>query len=570
MTSKLPRPRSGPLTTGPSRAPARAMLRAVGLSDADMERPQVAVASSWNEVTPCNMHLNTLAGHAKEGVRIAGAVPLEFGTIAVSDGISMGHEGMKASLVSREVIADSVELMVHAERFDALVAIAGCDKSLPGMMMACARLDVPAAFLYGGTILPGWVHGKAVTIQDVFEAVGAQATGELSDAGLREVEKAACPGAGSCAGMYTANTMAACAEVLGLAVPGSASAPAVSAARADLARQTGEAAVKALELGLNARRILTRPALLNAAAVVMATAGSTNAVLHLLAIAAEAQVELTLDDFDVISRRTPLIASMRPAGRYVMSELDQAGGLPVILRELLSAGLLDGDTIAVNGRTLAENVADAGSPDGKVVHAITDPIQAEGGLAVLRGSLAPNGAVVKTPGLETLRFDGTAAVFENEEACFAAVTGGQVAKGSVVIIRNEGPKGGPGMREMLAVTAAIKGAGLGQDVVLVTDGRFSGATFGACIAHAAPEAFDGGPIALVADGDPVVIDIPQRRLDLLVDDAELARRRAAWRRPAPNYTTGALAKYAALVSGADTGAICTVPVSTGPVSTGPV
>jgi dihydroxy-acid dehydratase len=558
MTSQLPRPRSGPLTTGPSRAPARAMLRAVGLSEDDLQRPQVAVASSWNEVTPCNVHLNGLATAAKEGVRQAGAVPLEFGTIAVSDGISMGTEGMKASLVSREVIADSVELMMLAEQFDAMVTIAGCDKSLPGMLMACARVDVPAAFLYGGTILPGHALGRSLTIQDVFEAVGGHAAGDVSDADLLAVERAACPGAGSCAGMYTANTMSMCAEALGMTLPGEASPPAVSAERTDLARRTGEAVVGALAAGLRPRQIMTRAAFLNAATMVMATAGSTNAVLHLLAIAHEAGVELTLDDFDQVSRRTPVIASVRPSGLYVMSELDQVGGVPVILRELLSAGLLDGDAMTVNGRTLGENVADAFQPDGKVVRPAKDPFQPDGGLAVLRGSLVPNGAVVKTPGIETLRFDGRARVFECEEDCFAAVTARQVAKGDVLVIRNEGPRGGPGMREMLAVTAAIKGAGLGRDVVLVTDGRFSGATFGACVAHAAPEAWDGGPIALVRDGDGILLDVPERRLELAVDDAELERRRAEWKRPAPNYTSGALAKYAALVSGADRGAVCTV------------
>jgi len=558
MTSQLPRPRSGPLTTGPSRAPARAMLRAVGLSEDDLQLPQVAVASSWNEVTPCNVHLNGLASAAKEGVRQAGAVPLEFGTIAVSDGISMGTEGMKASLVSREVIADSVELMMHAEQFDAMVTIAGCDKSLPGMLMACARLDLPAAFLYGGTILPGHALGRSLTIQDVFEAVGGHAAGEVSDADLLAIERAACPGAGSCAGMYTANTMSMCAEALGMTLPGEASAPAVSAERTDLARRTGAAVVAALAAGLRPRQIMTRVAFLNAATMVMATAGSTNAVLHLLAIAHEAGVELTLDDFDAVSRRTPVIASVRPSGLYVMSELDQVGGVPVILRELLSAGLLDGDAMTVNGRTLGENVAGAFQPDGKVVRPAKDPFQPDGGLAVLRGSLVPNGAVVKTPGIETLRFDGRARVFECEEDCFAAVTARQVAKGDVLVIRNEGPRGGPGMREMLAVTAAIKGAGLGRDVVLVTDGRFSGATFGACVAHAAPEAWDGGPIALVRDGDGILLDLPQRRLELAVDDAELERRRSEWKRPAPNYTSGAMAKYAALVSGADRGAVCTV------------
>ncbi len=559
MTSKLPRPRSGPLTTGPSRAPARAMLRAVGLSEEDLDRPQVAVASSWNEVTPCNLHLNGLAAAAKDGVRQGGAVPFEFGTIAVSDGISMGTEGMKASLVSREIIADSVELMVHAERFDALVAIAGCDKSLPGMLMACARLDVSAAFLYGGTILPGWAHGRSLTIQDVFEAVGSHAAGEMSDRELTDIERAACPGAGSCAGMYTANTMSACAEALGMALPGSATAPAVSAERTELARRTGETVVQALAAGLRPRQVMTRAAFLNAAAVVMATAGSTNAVLHLLAIAHEAEVELTLDDFDAVSRRTPHIVSMRPAGRFIMSELDQAGGLPVVLRELLSAGLVDGDALSVNGRTLAENVQDAFAPDGDVVRAVKDPFKPDGGLAILRGTLAPDGAVVKTPGIETLRFDGRARVFEREEDCMAAVTTRQVAAGDALVIRYEGPKGGPGMREMLAVTAAIKGAGLGRDVLLVTDGRFSGATFGACVAHVAPEAFDGGPIALVREGDPIVLDIPERRLELLVNDAELARRRSQWTRPEPNYRTGALAKYAALVSGADRGAVCEAP-----------
>jgi dihydroxy-acid dehydratase len=556
MGSNLPRPRSGPLTTGPSRAAARAMLRAVGLSEDDLEKPQVAVASSWNEVTPCNVHLNGLAAAAKEGVRQAGAVPLEFGTIAVSDGISMGSEGMKASLVSREVIADSVELMVHAEQFDALVTIAGCDKSLPGMLMACGRLDIPSIFLYGGTILPGWALGKSITIQDVFEAVGEHSSGAMSDADLLAVERAACPGAGSCAGMYTANTMSMCAEALGMTLPGEASAPAVSAERIDLARRTGAAAVAALAADLRPSQIMTRTAFLNAATVVMATAGSTNAVLHLLAIAHELGVELTMDDFDEVSRRTPVIASVRPSGLYVMSELDRVGGIPVILRELLSAGLIDGSAMTVNGKILGDNVADAFEPDGKVVRPVKDPFKQDGGLAVLRGSLAPNGAVVKTPGVETLRFDGRARVFEREEDCFAAVTAGKVSTGDVLVIRYEGPRGGPGMREMLAVTAAIKGAGLGKDVVLLTDGRFSGATFGACVGHVAPEAWDGGPIALVADGDPILLDVVERRLELGVDEAELARRRAAWKRPAPHYTTGAMAKYASLVSGADHGAVC--------------
>jgi dihydroxy-acid dehydratase len=470
----------------------------------------------------------------------------------------MGTEGMKASLVSREVIADSVELMVNAERFDAMVTIAGCDKSLPGMLMACARLNIPSIFLYGGTILPGWAHGKSITIQDVFEAVGEYSAGTMSDEDLLKVEQAACPGAGSCAGMYTANTMSTCAEALGMTLPGEASAPAVSAERTGLARRTGFAVVQALANDLRPRQIMTRNAFLNAVTVVMATAGSTNAVLHLLAIAHEAGVELTMDDFDAVSRRTPVIASMRPSGLYVMSELDQAGGVPVILRELLLAGLIDGDAMTVNGRTMEENVRDAPTPDGAVVRRAEDAFKPDGGLAILRGSLAPNGAVVKTPGIENLRFSGRARVFGREEDCFEAVTAGKVSKGDVLVIRYEGPRGGPGMREMLAVTAAIKGAGLGKDVMLLTDGRFSGATFGACVAHVAPEAYEGGPIALVADGDPIVLDVPERRLELQVDDAELERRRSGWKQPEPNYTSGAMAKYAALVSGADTGAVCTV------------
>jgi dihydroxy-acid dehydratase len=425
--------------------------------------------------------------------------------------------------------------------------------------MACGRLDIPSIFLYGGTILPGWARGKSITIQDVFEAVGEHSAGTMTDAELLAVERAACPGAGSCAGMYTANTMSACAEALGMTLPGEASAPAVSAERTDLARRTGEAVVRALAAGLRPSQIMTRTAFLNAATVVMATAGSTNAVLHLLAIAKELGVELSMTDFDQISRRTPVIASMRPSGLFIMSELDRVGGVPVILKELLSGGLIDGDALTVNGKTLGENVADAFEPDGTVVRPVKDPFKSDGGLAVLRGSLAPNGAVVKTPGIETLRFEGRARVFEREEDCFAAVTAGDISKGDVLVIRYEGPKGGPGMREMLAVTAAIKGAGMGQDVVLLTDGRFSGATFGACVGHVAPEAFDCGPIALVAEGDPIVLDVVERRLELLVDDAELERRRARWQRPAPNYTTGAMAKYAALVSGADTGAVCTVP-----------
>jgi len=556
MPSTTARPRSTEVTVGRDRAGARSMLRAVGFTDDDFERSQVGVASSWNEVTPCNIHLDKLADAAKAGVRLAGGVPLEFGTIAVSDAIAMGHEGMKASLVSREVIADSVELVMHAERLDGLVAIAGCDKSLPGMLMACARLDLPAAFIYGGTILPGHFRGREVTVQDCYEGVGAVAAGTMTQADLDELERVACPGAGSCAGMYTANTMSVAAEALGMALPGSATPPAVSERRAEFARRTGEAVMDLLERDLRPRQIMTRAAFLNAAAVVMATAGSTNAVLHLLAIAHEARVELSLDDFDAVSRRVPHIVNMRPGGRYVMADLDRVGGLPVVLRELLEAGLVDGDALTVTGRTLAENLAGATEPDGDVVHPVASPIAKEGGLAVLRGSLAPAGCLVKIPGNDNLSFRGVAKVFDSEEDCFAAVTGGRVAKGDVLVIRYEGPKGGPGMREMLAVTGAIKGAGLGRDVVLVTDGRFSGATWGACIGHVAPEAWDGGPIALVADGDAIALDVASRRIDLEVDDAELERRRAAWKRPAPHYTSGVLAKYARLVGGADQGAVC--------------
>jgi dihydroxy-acid dehydratase len=551
--------RSADVTQGDERAPARAMLRAVGMTDDDWDKPQVGVASSWNEVTPCNLPLDRLAKDAKRGVRAAGGFPLEFTTIAVSDGISMGHEGMRASLVSREVIADSVELMVHAERLDATVLLAGCDKSLPGMLMAAARLDLPSVFLYGGSILPGHLaDGTAVTIQDVFEAVGACALGRITRERLGEIERAACPTEGSCGGMFTANTMASAAEALGMALPGSASAPAVDARRTDLAERSGQAVVALVEQGVTARRILTKQALENAVAVVMALGGSTNAVLHLLAIAHEARVDLTLDDFDRIGRKVPHLADVKPFGRYVMTDVDAAGGVPVVMRHLLDAGLLHGDALTVTGRTLAENL-DAlapAQPDGEVVRPVDRPIHASGGLSILRGTLAPDGAVVKTAGMDALVFEGTARVFDGEAAAMAYVTEGRARAGDVLVIRWEGPKGGPGMREMLAVTAAVKGAGLGSDVALLTDGRFSGATFGLCVGHVAPEAADGGPIALVADGDRVVLDVPNRRLDLLVADDELARRRAAWTPLPPRYERGALAKYARLVSSAARGAVC--------------
>jgi len=553
------KPRSFEVTDGVERAPARAMLRAVGMTDDDWDKPQIGVASSWNEVTPCNMPLQRLAAAAKEGVRAAGGFPLEFGTIAVSDGISMGHEGMRASLVSREVIADSVELVVHAERLDGTVLLAGCDKSLPGMLMAAARLDLASVFLYGGSILPGRLpDGTPVTIQDVFEAVGARTRGTLDDAGLRAVERAACPSEGSCGGMYTANTMASAAEALGMSIIGSASAPAPDARRDAFARASGEAAVRLVEQGLTARQILTRDAFENAIAVVMALGGSTNAVLHLLAIAHEARVDLDLDDFDRIGRRVPHIADVRPFGAYVMNDLDTIGGVPVVMRALLEAGLLHGDALTVTGRTLAEELSALAPPDldGTVLRPLDAPLHATGGLAILRGSLAPDGAVVKSAGMDSLVFEGRARVFDGEAGAMAAVTSNTIEAGDIVVIRWEGPRGGPGMREMLAVTAAIKGAGLGKEVALLTDGRFSGATFGLCVGHLAPEAADGGPIALVADGDRILLDVPNRRLDLLVDVDELERRRAGWKPLEPRYTSGVLAKYAKLVGSAATGAVC--------------
>jgi dihydroxy-acid dehydratase len=551
------RPRSWEVTEGPQRAPARSYLRAVGFSEADFSKPQVAVASSWNEVTPCNYHLDKLAALAKQGVRQGDCVPLEFTTIAVSDGIAMGHEGMKASLMSRDLIADSVELMMHAERMDALVGIAGCDKSEPGMLMAMARLDLPSVYLYGGTILPGTYKGRDVTIQDVFEAVGANAKGTLSDEDLLGLERSACPTTGSCAGMYTANTMAAVGEALGMSLPGSASPPAVDYRREVAARESGIAVTRLLELDLRPRQVMTREAFENAIAVVMALAGSTNAVLHLLAIAREAHVELELDDFDAISRRVPHLVDVRPAGRFVMSDLDRVGGVPVVMKELLDLGVLHGNCLTVTGSTVAENLEALAppAPDGEIVHPATDPIHAEGGTAILRGSLAPDGSVMKIAGAASLEFRGRARPFDSEKDAFDAVTGGAVAPGDILVVRYEGPKGSPGMPEMLAVTAAVAGAGLGKDVALITDGRFSGATKGYSVGHIAPEAFVGGPIALVREGDEIVIDAARRVIDLMVDDAELERRRAEWEQPAPRYTQGALAKYARAVGSADHGAV---------------
>jgi dihydroxy-acid dehydratase len=552
------KPRSREVTDGFERAPARAMLRAIGMTDGDWDRPQVGVASSWNEVTPCNMPLDRLAKAAKEGVREAGGFPIEFVTIAVSDGISMGHEGMRASLVSREVIADSVETVMHAERLDALVTFAGCDKSLPGMLMAAARLDLPSVFLYGGSILPGrGPRGEALDITSVFEAVGARATGALTQEELDLIERAACPTVGSCAGMFTANTMASISEALGMALPGSASPAAVDPRRDELAAESGRAVVRLLEAGITPRRILTRAAFENAIAVTMALGGSTNAVLHLLAIAAEAGVALELDDFNRVGRRVPHIADTKPHGRFHMVDIDRVGGVPVVMKALLDAGLLHGDCLTVTGRTVAENLEALSppAPDGTVIHGVGDPIHAEGGIAVLRGSLAPNGAVVKVAGIDTDRFEGTARVFDGEDAAMAAILSGSIQPGTVLVIRYEGPKGGPGMREMLAVTGAMKGAGRGGDCALVTDGRFSGGTHGFCVGHVAPEAVDGGPIAFVRDGDRITVDVEARRIDLDVDPAELDRRRTGWSPPPPRYTSGVLAKYARLATGADQGAI---------------
>ena len=557
MSSDPRRPRSWQVTDGPEAAGARAMLRAVGFGEEDFDKPQVGVASSWNEVTPCNYHLDKLAALAKEGVRQGGSVPIEFTTIAVSDGIAMGHEGMKASLVSRDVIADSVELVIHAERMDALVGIAGCDKSEPGMLMAMARLNLPSVFLYGGTILPGTYQGRDITIQDVFEAVGAHARGAMSDEDLLGIERSACPGAGSCAGMYTANTMAAAAEALGMSLPNAASPPAVDYRREVLARESGVAVTKLIASGIRPRDVMTRDAFLNAIAVVMALAGSTNAVLHLMAIAHEARVELELDDFDRISREVPHLVDVRPAGRFVMSDLDRVGGVQVVMKELLGAGLLRGDALTVTGKTMAENLAEMEipAPDGTVVRPMSEPIHAEGGTAILYGSIAPDGAVMKIAGAASLEFRGRARAFDSEDDAFAAVTDGRIVAGDVIVIRYEGPKGSPGMPEMLAVTAAVAGAGLGTDVALITDGRFSGATKGYSVGHVAPEAIVGGPIALLREGDGIVIDAANRRLDVLVDEAELERRRTEWVPPPPRYASGVLAKYAKLVGSASRGAV---------------
>ena len=553
------KPRSRDVTDGIQKAAARAMLRAVGLTDDDWDKPQVGIASSWNEITPCNLSLRRLAEAAKDGVQRSGGIGLEFGTITVSDGISMGHEGMRASLVSREIICDSVEAVIHAERLDGVVVLGGCDKSMPGMMMSIARLDLPEIFVYNGSTLPGYHNGKALDVTSVFEAIGACAAGTISEDELHAIESNACPGEGACGGMFTANTMSSIGEALGLSLPGSASPPAVDRRREDDARRAGEAVINMLKTGLRPHDILTRGAFENAITLANALGGSTNAVLHLLAIANEARVDIELADFNRIAARVPHFADMKPGGKFHMTDLDRVGGVPVVLKHLLEEGLLHGDEMTVTGKTMAENLAeiDPPAPDGTVVYPISQPINAEGGLNVLTGSLAPSGSVVKVAGLtEDQRvFEGPARVFDGEDGAMAAVMGGEIEPGTVIVIRYEGPKGGPGMREMLAITGALKGVGRGADCALITDGRFSGGTWGFCIGHVAPEAVDGGPIAFVQDGDRIRIDVPTLGLDLLVDDDELARRREGWSPIEPRYTTGILGKYARLAQGAEKGAI---------------
>ena len=557
------KPRSRDVTDGLEKAAARGMLRAVGLGDDDFAKPQIGVASSWNEITPCNLSLQRLAQAVKNGVHAAGGYPLEFGTISVSDGISMGHEGMHFSLVSREVIADSVETVMQAERLDGSVLLAGCDKSLPGMLMAAARLDLASVFFYNGSIMPGvakFTDGteKEVTIIDAFEAVGACARGLMSREDVDIIERAICPGEGACGGMYTANTMASAAEALGLSLPGSASPLAVDNRREDYARKSGEAVVEMLRRGITARDILTREAFENAIAVVMAFGGSTNAVLHLLAIASEAGVELSLADFTRIGEKVPHLADVKPFGRHVMKHVDEIGGVPVVMKALLDNGLLNGDCLTVTGRTMAENLAhiEPPDPDGKVLRVMSNPIHPTGGITILHGSLAPEGAVVKSAGFDSDVFEGTARVFDGERAAMDALEDGTITNGDVVVIRYEGPKGGPGMREMLAITGAIKGAGLGKDVLLMTDGRFSGGTTGLCVGHIAPEAVDAGPIAFVRDGDRIRLDVGTGTLDLLVDADEFESRKAGFTPPPPKYPTGVLAKYRKLVGSAATGAVC--------------
>ena len=552
------KPRSGLVTDGMERAPARGMLRAVGMKDEDFKKAQIGIASSWNEITPCNLSLDRLAKASKIGVTKAGGFPMQFGTISVSDGISMGHEGMHFSLVSREVIADSVEAVMQAERLDGMVTFAGCDKSLPGMMMAAARIDVASVFVYAGSIMPGKVDGRDVTIIDAFEAVGACARGLISQEEVDKIERAICPGEGACGGMYTANTMAAIGEAIGLSLPGSASPPSIDRRRDDYAIKSGEAVVELIRQGITTRDILTKKAFENAITILMALGGSTNAVLHLLAIAHEAEVELELEDFQRIGAKVPLLGDLKPFGKYVMTDMDRVGGVPVILRALLDAGLLHGDCLTVTGKTMAENLKDIAppDPDGEILKAVKNPLSVGGGITILGGSLAPEGAVCKTAGIGVDLFEGPAKVFEREQAAMDALENGSIVAGDVVVIRYEGPKGGPGMREMLMITGAIKGAGLGKSVLLLTDGRFSGGTTGLCVGHVAPEAVDGGPIAFIENGDRIRIDVINRKLDVLVDETEMAKRKKDFKPLPHKYKHGVLAKYTKLVGSASKGAVC--------------
>ena len=562
MSEKNPpskmKPRSGLVTDGMERAPARGMLRAVGFKDEDFAKPQIGIASSWNEVTPCNLSLDRLAKASKKGVKDAGGFPMQFGTISVSDGISMGHEGMHFSLVSREVIADSVETVMQAERLDGMVTFAGCDKSLPAMMMAAARIDVASVFVYAGSTMPGKVDGRDVTIIDAFEAVGACARGLISQEEVDKIERAICPGEGACGGMYTANTMAAIGEAIGLSLPGSASPPSIDRRRDDYAVKSGAAVVELIRKGITTRQILTKKAFENAITVLMALGGSTNAVLHLLAIAYEAEVDLTLEDFHRVGSKVPLLGDLKPFGKYVMTDMDKVGGVPVVLRALLDAGLLHGDCLTVTGKTMAENLKDVTppDPDGEILKAVSNPLASTGGITILGGSLAPEGAVSKTAGVGVDFFEGPAKVFEREQAAMDALENGSIVAGDVVVIRYEGPKGGPGMREMLMITGAIKGAGLGKSVLLITDGRFSGGSTGLCVGHVAPEAVDGGPIAFIKNGDQIRIDVKARTLDLLVDEKELTERRKDFKPLTHKFTRGVLGKFSKLVGSASKGAVC--------------
>ena len=550
------KPRSGAITDGPSRAPARAMLKAVGFTDSDLRKPIIGVANTWIEIGPCNYHLRTLAEFVKEGIRAAGGTPMEFNTVSISDGITMGSQGMKTSLVSRDLIADSIELVARGNLFDGLIALSGCDKTIPGTIMALARLDIPGVMLYGGSIAPGEFHGRNVTIQDVFEAVGAHSSGKMSDADLLTMENQACPGAGACGGQFTANTMSTVGEFLGISAMGSNDVPALDPEKKRIGREAGALVLDLLKRNVRPRQLITRDAIENAIASVAATGGSTNAVLHLLAIAREAGVELNIDDFDRISAKVPLLADLKPSGRFVATDMFRAGGAALIAKRLKEAGILKPNAITVTGRTIGEEADRAvEAKNQEVIRPLSNPMSPNGGLAIVRGNLAPEGAVVKIAGKKVLTFKGTAKVFDSEEAAFDAVEHGRITAGDVVVIRYEGPKGGPGMREMLGVTGALQGAGLGETVALLTDGRFSGATHGLMAGHVAPEAAAGGPIAALKDGDIVIFDIPNRQLRVEVSDKELSDRLSTWKAPAPLFKTGVMAKYAKLVSSASMGAV---------------